>query len=139
MNTMKRFFVMALALCMMLSLCACAGSGEDETTAGTTAATTVPTTEATAAPTEDGLVAYTVYVVDEGGNPIAGAMVQMCKDTCYPNITDASGAAKFSLAEDEYKVSFLSLPAGYTYTTDAQEFYFEDGAAEITITLKAEA
>ena len=86
---------------------------------------------------DDGKVTYTVNVVDEAGNPIAGAMVQLCKDTCFPGVTDANGVAKFTLAEDEYKVSFLALPAGYTYVDDTQEFYFADGSMELTITLKA--
>ena len=51
-------------------------------------------------------------------------------------MTDANGQAKFSVMEADYKVSFLSLPAGYTYSGDAQEFYFEEGF-ELTITLKA--
>ena len=43
----------------------------------------------------------------------------------------------FVFFQDTYKVSFLALPAGYTYVDDVQEFYFENGSMEMTITLKA--
>ena len=138
---MKKLIAIVLLLCMALSLCAC---GVTEAPAATEApATEAPAVETTEAAPEveievpDGMVTYTVTVVDEAGSPVAGAMVQLCKDNCYPNVTDANGEAFFELAEDSYKVSFLMLPAGYTYSTDAQEFYFENGASELTIVLKA--
>lgn len=139
----KRFWALLLALCMALSLCAC--GGEDDTPATTevteteaVTATVPETPEETEPAVDDGSVTYTVTVVDEDGNPIAGAMVQICMDTCYPGVTGADGSVQFSVAEADYKVSFLSLPAGYTYSTEEQEFYFENGSTEITLTLKAE-
>lgn len=139
MKYVKLLLIAALVLCMALSLCACTQTPADETQA-TTDSTTAATdaSEETTAPADDGKVTYTVTVVDEEGNPISGAMVQMCKEACIPGKTNENGVAEFSLAEDEYKVSFLALPTGYTYSSDATEFYFEDGAAELTITLKAE-
>jgi hypothetical protein len=79
-----------------------------------------------------------IKVTDTEGNPIAGAMVQVCKDSCLPGVTDANGVAKFAVAEDTgYKASFLSLPEGYVYVDETvTEWYFEDGATEITIQLK---
>lgn len=133
----KRLLATVLALCLTVGLCACAGGGDDPATqANNTQASTAETTQETTEAAEEG---YKVTVVDEGGNPIAGAMVQMCLDTCYPKVTDDSGVALFVLEEADYKVSFLALPEGYTYATDAQEFYFEDGSMELTITLKAVA
>jgi len=64
-------------------------------------------------------------------------MVQLCKDACVPAVTDAEGVARFALPEDTYKVSFLALPAGFAYVDEVQEFYFEDGSMDMTITLKA--
>lgn len=132
----KRLLAFALVLCLAVGLCACAGGEEGNTTtdANTTTEASTAATQGTTEAAEDG---YTVTVVDEGGNPIAGAMVQLCLDTCYPGATDESGVAKFAVEEADYKVSFLALPEGYTYTTDAQEFYFEEGSKELTITLKA--
>lgn len=131
----KRLLAAVLALCLTVGLCACTGGGENTTTgANTTQASTAATTEGKTEAEENG---YTVTVVDEGGNPIAGAMVQLCLDACYPAATDDSGVARFAVEEADYKVSFLALPTGYTYTTDAQEFYFAEGSSELTITLKA--
>lgn len=140
MSVMKRFMALALMLCIALGLCACGGS---ETPAETTeptvpAVTAAPVVEETEPPVEE-FDGYTVTVVDEAGAPIPGAVVQLCLDTCFPGITDENGVAKFSMEEADYKVSFAALPAGYTYTTEEQEFYFESGSKELTITLKAEA
>lgn len=141
MNNMKKLFALILALCMVLCLGACGGENGGETTEGketTTAPETSEATEETTAPVEDGKTLYTVTVVDQDGNPVAGAMVQLCLDACCPGITDENGVAEYSLEAGDYKVSFLSLPAGYTYSTEEQDFHFEDGSTEITLTLKAE-
>lgn len=131
---MKRFVAVLLALCLALCLCACGGNSEEQPT---TAATTAPT-EAPLDATDDGKVAYTVKVVDEGGNPVVGAMVQLCKDTCLPGSTNAEGLAVFNVVEDsEYKVSFMTVPAGYEGAEEA--YYFESGSHDLTITLKAVA
>lgn len=135
MKNMKNILAMLLVLCMALSLCAC---GNTDNTPETTAATTPSTSEATEDTKDNVQAGYKVTVVDESGNPIANAMVQICKDSCLPGMTDANGVATFNVAEDEgYKVSFMTMPAGYT--ADAEEFYFEAGATEMTITLKAAA
>ena len=140
MRHFMKFMCVILAVIMMLCLSACSDSNE-----GTTdpAETTLPTTQSsepaqTTAPqqTPSG---YVVNVVDENGSPIVGAVVQLCKDNCYPSTTDANGRAVFELAEDDYKVSFIIMPAGYTYRSDVQEFYFDEGSCEMTIVLKAAA
>lgn len=140
MNNVKCLLALVLALCMVFSFSACGGAQDETeaTTEATTAATTEATTETTEEVTEAEGVTYQVTVLDESGAPIAGAMVQICLDVCIPNVTDEAGVAQWTVEEADYKVSFLSLPAGYTYSTDAQEFYF-DGETELTITLNAEA
>ena len=131
---LKRFVLFALIACLTLSLCACGGEAEPQQTAAPTE--TVAATDE--APIDDGKVTYTVKVVDEGGNPIAGAMVQLCKETCLPGVTGADGVAVFNVVEDsEYKVSFMSQPAGYEGMEEA--YYFEAGSYELTITLTAVA
>ena len=142
MKNLKILCVAALLLCMMMTMCACGGSSEAAPTQA--APTEAPVQEVTEAPVEteptlaEGMAVYTVKVVDEGGNPIAGAMVQLCKDSCVPGVTDAQGVASFTLAEDDYKASMLSMPAGFEYAGEEDTFYFE-GAFELTITLKAVA
>jgi len=140
---MKKLSLLALVLCLALSLCACGGSEAPATEAPATQApaTEAPATEAREAEPAipEGMVQYTITVVDEGGNPIAGAMVQMCKDSCIPGMTDAEGVATFTMAEDDYKVSFLTMPAGFELVDETSEFYFDNGSTEMTITLKAVA
>lgn len=145
MNSVKKLLAVLLALCMVCSLCACGGTIEEpEATPETSPAAPSPqeTAEPTPKPGEDdtGLTVYTITVVDDSGTPVSGAMVQMCKDTCLPGpATDAEGKTCFNLLEDEYKVSFIVVPAGYNYIDEVTEFYFEDGATELTITLKKDA
>ena len=137
---MKNMFALALALCMMLCMCACGGEAAPVETQPAATEAPVVVTEAPveeAAPAiPEGMVQYKVTVVDEAGAPIVGAMVQLCKDSCVPAVTDANGVATFTLPEDDYKASMLAMPAGYAYAGEADTFYFE-GAFELTITLKA--
>lgn len=138
MKTFLKVLCMVLVATMLLSLCACGDDAENTKPSSEpttqTATPTVPTTEDTV-PVASG---YKVTVVDEAGNPIVGALVQLCKDTtCVPGVTDTNGVAVYNLGEDSYKVSFLKLPEGYTYTTEETDFYFADGSKELTIVLKA--
>ncbi len=133
---------LALALCLMLSLCACGGDHIEETVAPTQETPQV-TEEVTEAPTEAeaaGIV-YKVTVVDEGGNPVVGTMVQICQgELCMmPCATDESGVATFSVTDEgTYEAKLLALPAGFEYATEEQVFPF-GSAYELTITLKAVA
>lgn len=142
MMNLKNIGIVAVLVCMLLTLCACGGKTPAETKPVETEAPAVVATEAPVEETEpaipDGMVQYKVTVVDEGGNPVAGAMVQLCKDSCVPAVTDANGVATFTLPEDDYKASMLAMPTGYEYAGEADTFYFE-GAFELTITLKAVA
>ena len=134
MKNIKNILALVLALVMVLSLCACAGDADEQGkgTTNTTANTTETTEKA-----DDGKVTYTVKVVDEGGNPVVGAMVQLCLEACVPGKTNDQGIATYNLAEADYKVSFISIPAGYT--AEQTEYHFAAGSYELTITLKAAA
>lgn len=141
MKQFKKILVTVLMACMVMGLCACGNSGEGDTEKNSeknTQSSQVTDSEKDSQKESenDGKIKYTVKVVDESGNPIANALVQMCSDTCFPSSTDASGVATFNLAEDEYKVSFLSLPAGYAHAGDATDYYFDGNATDLTITLK---
>ncbi len=134
-NTMKAMKILAIALALCLGLAACGGEAPTVTTEDTTPIVTTETpTEA-----DNGLTTYTVTVQDENGTPLGGAMVQLCQEACIPGVANDQGVATFQVAEADYKVSFLKLPAGYTYSTEEQEFYFEDGSHDMIIVLKAEA
>ncbi len=130
--------ILALILCLSLAMClvACGGDDTKETTPETT-----PSTEPSQEPSENIEAAvYKVTVVDESGNPFAGIVVQLCNDTgCNPCVTDENGTATYVVAEyrDDYHANVTVLPEGYDYASGQVEHYFEDGATELTITLKA--
>ena len=131
MKNLNKVLILVLSLCMVLAFTAC-GETAEQTQPETTQAVVETTL-----PVANENPVYTVKVVDDAGNPIAGAMVQICSDNCYPGVTNAEGIATFSVVEDTYKVSFISIPEGYALTGDAPEFYYEDGGRDITIILTA--
>lgn len=131
---MKRLLALLLSLCLVLCLCACGGGNED-TTPNDEPSTEGSQPEASSDPTQQTGPVYKVTVVDDEGNPLAGVMVQLCKDMCVPAVTNAEGVAEFRQPEDDYHVSVASMPAGYEYSSDEQEFYFEEGSYELTIVL----
>lgn len=135
---MKKILATILLSCMVLSLCAC-GSGKGNTENNSQNTESQAKDSQTSEDTEDdGKVVYKVTVTDEAGNPLSGVMVQICKDTCMPAKTNEQGVAEFEVADEEgYKISFPVMPEGYELTTEETEFYYEDGATEMTLTLKA--
>ena len=143
----KRILAVLLALCMVIGLCACGNADDNNAEVNETeppvAATPAVKDEPDDAEEETrapGIV-YTVNVQDEGGNPIAGAMIQMCEGTnCVPARSDDAGVATFNVqAEADFEVKFMMLPEGYEYTSEEEVFHFAAGAYEMTITLKAVA
>lgn len=99
--------------------------------------TEVKDEEETEDETEETTAVFQVTVVDADGNPVEGVTVQVCKDTCVPATTDASGVATFEIAiEDGHKLSVLSCPEGYEYTGEA-EIALESGAATHMLQISA--
>lgn len=136
MKTTARLLALLLALCLMVGLCAC-GDGEQKPEGNTTVTTTK--TETTTTTKAEETAAFQVKVVDQNGNPVSGTMIQICKDTCIPKMSDENGVATFNIEiTDGYKLSVLTCPAGYTYTGEA-EVYLESGSTEITVQLQSEA
>ena len=84
--------------------------------------------------TKPSKVTYTVTVVDEEGNPLSNATVQLCVgDLCkLPSPTNADGVATFEFDEAEYTVK-VNL-TGYT----GEAYYtFPEGSSELTVVLSA--
>lgn len=138
----KKLLLAVLTLSMAVALCACTGNANgtensEKESSQDSQGNTSDDSEKNSENENDGKVLYKITVVDENNNPIPNAMVQMCKDSCLPGSTGENGVAEFKLPEDTYKVSFMSMPEGYTYSTEKTEFYFEDGKTELTIVLKA--
>lgn len=140
---MKKIFAMLMLAVMLFSLCACGGNGdvttapqnEDPTDPVTTAPQPTDPTEPESTGTD-----YTIKVVDEGGNPVAGVKVQMCdaSNLCKaPKTTDENGIAVYEDQEDgQYKAQLTKLPEGYE-AEDMEAYYPFGSNTEVTITIKA--
>ena len=105
---MKRIVALLLAICLVFGLCGCTKVA-------------------------DGNATYRIKVVDQANKPMPNVMVQLCKDSCYPGMTNQEGIAEFHLAEADYKASVTVMPEGYG--AEAEEFRFDAGSYELTITL----
>ena len=135
MKALKYISVCLLIFCLLCGLCACGGTEEGVSGGNDNSVATDVSEESQveSTPVEDDRLTYRVKVVDEQSNPVPGVMVQMCLDTCFPSLTGEDGVATFVMDEADYKVSFASIPEGYT--ADGEEFYFEDDSTEMTICL----
>ena len=138
---MKKIIAALLLISALICLCAC-GEGSDTSVAESNAdvsasvSSSASTAESEAESKNDiALATFKVKLVDADGNAVSGVMVQLCKDTCMPAMSDSEGVATFN-AEivDGYKLSVLSCPAGYTYEGES-EIYLDAGISEYTITL----
>lgn len=144
MKKLKVLLSLLMAMAIVFSFCACgkdaAGEQETETTSATEESTEATTQEQIQETQDDGKNTYLVRVVDEEGNPIAGAMVQICEGTaCNPGVTNAEGIAEIRAAEGNYEAKMLSMPEGYIYSTEQEVFPYAAGELEVTIILKSVA
>ncbi len=84
-------------------------------------------------------VTYTVTVLDENGNAVAGAVVQLCTDSVCVTAespTDASGVTTIELNASEMHVKVLQLPDAYDMPeTDADGYHAVIAEGETTITI----
>ncbi len=144
---MKKLFALLLVVCMVFSLCACGGNSDNKEDEKNNNKVNNEVNDDDAddeskdeSDEDEGAqtqAAFQVKVVDEGGNPIKGVMVQICKDSCVPAVSDDNGIASFNVQiEDGHKLSIMSKPEGYEYDGEA-EVYLEAGQKEYTLVLKA--
>ncbi len=139
MKKTKILLSLLLVLCMTFCLCACGGEKEnienDPKDSEVVEDPAKDTESDTESDTEDEAPVFNVTVVDANGAPVKGVMVQVCKDSCIPAMTNDEGVATFNVEiTDGYKLSVMSCPEGYEYTGDA-EVYLESGATEHTLTV----
>ena len=83
---------------------------------------------------------YTVKIVDQDGNVVTGANVQMCAESCIPLIESVPGSGLYTryTNEDEFKAQINSLPEGYSFaegTDELTKFAFDtvDGGFYVEI------
>ena len=148
MKQMKKILTGILVLCMVFGLCACGGTDktEDDGQKDNTENSQLENDEADDSTSdsskeedseEDNTAVFQVKVVDEGGNPVSGVIVQVCNDVCMPGKTEDDGVAAFNMEiTDGCKLSILSCPEGYEYT-GASEIYLESGITEYEVEINA--
>lgn len=131
---MKKLTTLLLVLTIALCLAAC---GEDPTTPATTTTQPAPTTTVAPTPTtvDNTVYNYKIRVVDQDGNPIAGAYVIFCLEQCNFYQTNEEGWALIEAEITEgYQAHIMSLPTGYEGYTFSEEYTnFEPGQTEMIL------
>ena len=78
---------------------------------------------------------YTVYVVDQNGDPVPGAYLNFCTDdSCKLTQADENGVITFIGAPAAYHLQILKVPEGYSFDP-AFEAYTELHTSEMTVTV----
>lgn len=151
------FIILSLLLCSVL-MTAC--NKDNTTNTPTTSSDAVPTTppqeEVTTPEPDDGKVVYTITVVDNNGDPIEGAKVQLCYGgLCTPlrGATDENGVITSNRMEPkDYEVSVTKAAGHITVETDEDgnpmtdengapkylKFHFDENSTMLEIVLIAE-
>ncbi len=138
MNNFKRILALVMALVAVMALAACAPAEENKTTDSTqTSAPAESTTPDVTEPEDtepEEKVTFRIQVLDLEGNPVVGAGVQLCLETCTIHDTNEEGWAEFdNKVEDGYKANIAYLADGTE--VNGEPVYFESGATEMTLTL----
>lgn len=133
----KKLVAVILMLTVAVCLVACGGGNADTNPKTTTTAAPVPTTT-TQAPTttvDTTVYNYKIRVVDQDGNPIAGAFVIFCLEQCNFYQTNDEGWALIDAEiTDGYQAHIMSLPEGYEGYTFSEEYTnFESGQTEMIL------
>ncbi len=134
MKLFKNLLCIMLIACFAFSFAACTGNdvSSDENADDSTPVVETEEVKDTEEPVAAG---FKVTVTDDAGAPVEGVVLQVCKDTCVPCVTDAEGVASFNVeVTSEHKLSVLTLPEGYEYTGEA-EIYLEDGMTEFSVVI----
>lgn len=93
-------------------------------------------------PDNDNPNLVTVKVVDQNGNPIKGAEVQICQESCFskPIVTgnDGTGSREYTLSDAQLKARVRKIDGMDDYLVPATEgyVYFKAGERTLTITIR---
>ena len=82
----------------------------------------------------DGTANYTVQVQDANGQPVSGAMVQVCDpSTCQVFFTDETGRVEFAMTPYAYEVHLLKVPDGLAKPSEVFHLPELGGTLEIML------
>ena len=81
-------------------------------------------------------VTYTVYVVDQNGDPVPEPAVGFCIDTaCRPVEGDEEGVVVLTSSPQKYHIKVIDAPDGYDFPDDTDiEIGPEEGSETLVIT-----
>ena len=150
MNNLKRIStLLAVILVLSMALFAICSCGGDDTTDSSTPSSTPSsdnTTESkpsTEEPPQDNENLVTVTVVDQSGNGIAGAAVQICQgEQCFgkPIVTgsNGTGSREYTLNGDTLKAKIFEIEGMNDYLVPAElgYVYFSADSRTLTITVQ---
>jgi len=114
----KKILMFILILAMALPLTGCGGGtgGKD------------PAQDA------EGGAEYTITVTDQNGDPVAGAVVNICTDTtCEPQTTDENGFIYYSGEMENYHLEVIKVPEGYDIGDEADLYTGEETRFSIQV------
>lgn len=150
MNSLKRISIfLAVILVLSISLlvvCSCGGDGATDSSTPSSTPSSDNTTESkpgTEQPPVDNENLVTVTVVDQAGNGIEGAVIQICQgENCFgkPIVTGANGTGsrEYTLNGDTLKAKILEIEGMDDYLVPAElgYVYFSTDSRTITITVQ---
>ena len=107
----KEILTFILLLTLAMSIAGCGGSRGEKGPA----------------PSSEGGADYTIKVKDQKGDPVAGAVVNICTDTtCEPRTTDGNGVICYSGDMNNYHLEVIKVPEGYDIGEDADLYTGEE-------------
>ena len=72
----------------------------------------------TKAPLKPSMATYTIRCIDQYGQPVPGAMLQVCdEETCQVFFSDDNGLCEFTAAAYAWEIHVLKAPTGYQANT----------------------
>ena len=107
----KEILTFILLLTLAMSIAGCGSSREEKDPA----------------PAAEGGADYTITVTDQNGEPVVGAVVNICTDTtCEPRTTDGNGVICYSGDMNNYHLEVIKVPEGYDIGEDADLYTGEE-------------
>ncbi len=149
MNKFMKFLALVLVMATLLAFAACTPNDNGSSTPNSSSSSSTPSSSSSTPSSSSSTptakpITYRIRVVDEAGNPVKDAWVQLCmgEETCFnPVKTDEDGWAGYTNAvKDGYCTKITKAPEGFEIPegkkVDDSYHYFQSGQTEITIVLK---
>ena len=82
---------------------------------------------------EESASGYDFEVVDQNGDPVPGAVMNLCSDeSCMMETADEEGHIHYDVAPGKYHITVLHVPDGYTFEEN-DDLYTEEDNSEVIL------